>query len=134
MTKELKEEVKELIAAAIAVYHRENVERLGNIEKRLIGIDGNGTGSRGVLQQMGETIDETKDDIKTIKESVASLTLSDTTWNKEKMLKGFGWFILAAVAVMGLMFTALTYWHAQHPHGIIIGAQSSVVRYDSEVH
>ena len=133
MTKELKEEVKELIAAAIGAYHQQNVERLTAIEKRLIGIDGNGTGNRGVLQQMGETLDETKNDVKTIREAVSKLTISDTTWNKEKMLKGIGWFVVTFIAAAGVLLAGLTYWHSQHPGPIIIGTKPAVTQsYNSE--
>jgi len=125
---ELHTEVEDMIAAAIGNYHRENVARLSDIEGRLIGIDGNGTGKRGVLQQMGETLDEIKNDLKDTQRKVGVLTVSDTSWNKEKLLKGVGWFVVTLIAAAGVFIAGLTYWHSRHPGPIIIGAKPVVTQ------
>lgn len=91
-----------MIDLAIAKFHGENVSRLTKIDERLIGIDGNGSGRKGVLQKHGEQLEEMNGDIKTL------LTRSEN-FSKKGVWAVVKWGIPTIITLLALLLSYYGY-------------------------
>ncbi len=86
-----------MIDAAISARHLENVQRLTQIESRIIGIDGNGTGRIGALQKLELKVDKVCTDVET-------LVHRSTSIPKKVIFTALGAIGLTFVSVVGSLF------------------------------
>lgn len=89
-----------MIDLAISRHHAENVVRLTRIEDRILGIDGNGSGRKGVLQRQDEKLEQMSGEIRDVKTDVAEvkdgqnvLLQRSQSWSKKNVWEFAKWII-----------------------------------------
>lgn len=119
-----------MIDLAISKFHGENVARLEKIEARLIGIDGNGTGRKGVLQRQDETLATLADGHVEMKKSIDILVHRSGSWDKATFYRNAKWWITILLALIGSVIGYLTY-RAKVGHEVSSG--SAITLYQESI-
>lgn len=122
-----RKEVETMIEAAIGKYHGENLERFVGITKmlvelrqRIIGVDGNGTGSEGVLQRQDKAIDRLEAGQDGMSAQLTLLVNRSKYWNKADIWKAVRWFLMFLVALAAVCVSYMAYHATYHPHDPLI--------------
>ena len=115
-----------MVDLAIAKFHGENVQRLTKLDammealiKRVIGIDGNGTGKVGVLQKQDIKLEELGDNQDRIEGKINDLIHASESFNKKKFWSNLKWGVTTIIALLVLILGFMVYRAQQVPaHGV----------------
>ena len=103
-----------MIDLAISRHHAENVARLTNIENRIIGIDGNGTGRIGAVQRIEMAISTLTSGLESLKNCLGEVKVDIGGSLKTKTLWAIG--ASAGVAVLGAAGSLFATWLEHQLH------------------
>lgn len=104
-----REDIVNMIDARQAAAMRPVMEMLTELRIRIIGMDGNGTGSEGVLQRQDKKIADLDDGQKFIIQQLETINKHTSFWNKAKFYKGLPTWVTIIATVLALVVAYLAY-------------------------
>ena len=121
-----REDIQGMVNLAVSQFKELNVERLSKIEslvealtKRVIGIDGNGTGKIGVLQKQDIKLEELGENQNRIENKIDDLRFATENFSKKKFWSILKWAVTTIIALLVLILGFMVYRAQQVPaHGV----------------
>lgn len=98
-----------MIDLAISKYDLLASDKLNKIERRIIGIDGNGTGQKGALQRQDDKLEELAGNQAVMTTKLDTLLHRSTSWDKASFWSAFKWWIGIIFALIGAVIGYLSY-------------------------
>lgn len=98
-----------MIDARQAAAMRPVMEMLTELRIRIIGMDGNGTGSEGALQRQDKKIADLDDGQKFMIKQLETINNHTSFWNKAKFYRSLPVWITIIVTVLALVVAYLAY-------------------------
>lgn len=123
-------DVENMVDARLAAALGPLTSTVGDLRARIIGIDGNGTGRKGVLQRQDEKLQQLDDGQLHIIKQLGILTTRSETWSKAKFYKNLPVWLGIILSLIAAVIAYLAY-RAHTGHEVSQQGHAQVQTYDA---